>query len=115
MLLLPLSKNVDPAGVRRKPPRAKLLISTWAVRLRVPAFVTGAHFIYSVCSSAGWWQVERLMAASNSNPVRIVPLGGLGEIGLNLLVIECGQSAVVIDAGVMFPEERAFGGGLLIP
>src|SRR5260370_17635058 len=55
------------------------------------------------------------MAASNSNPVRIVPLGGLGEIGLNLLVIECGQSAIVIDAGGMFPEERAFGGGLLIP
>jgi ribonuclease J len=55
------------------------------------------------------------MAASNSNPVRIVPLGGLGEIGLNLLVIECAQSAIVIDAGVMFPEERAFGGGLLIP
>src|SRR6266852_2806502 len=55
------------------------------------------------------------MAASNSTPVRIVPLGGLGEIGLNLLVIECGQSAIVIDAGVMFPEERAFGGGLLIP
>ena len=49
------------------------------------------------------------MAASNSNPVRIVPLGGLGEIGLNLLVIECAQSAIVIDAGVMFPEPELLG------
>ncbi|MGH8011235.1 MAG: ribonuclease J, partial [Candidatus Binataceae bacterium] len=50
-----------------------------------------------------------------STAVRIIPLGGLGEIGLNLMVIECGQSAIIIDAGVMFPEERTFGAGLFIP
>jgi ribonuclease J len=44
-----------------------------------------------------------------------VPLGGLGEIGLNLLVIECAQHAIIIDAGVMFPEEREFGFGRLLP
>ena len=55
------------------------------------------------------------MAASKSTALRIVPLGGLGEIGLNLMVIECAGSALIIDAGVMFAEERELGGGLLLP
>jgi ribonuclease J len=55
------------------------------------------------------------MSASRTTPVRIVPLGGLGEIGLNLMVIECAQHAIVIDAGVMFPEERGLGIGRLLP
>src|SRR6516165_349199 len=48
-------------------------------------------------------------------PVRVVPLGGLGEIGLNLMVIECARHAIIIDAGVMFPEERGLGIGRLLP
>jgi ribonuclease J len=55
------------------------------------------------------------MPASRINPVKIVPLGGLGEIGLNLLVLECAQHAIIIDAGVMFPEERGLGLGRLLP
>jgi ribonuclease J len=55
------------------------------------------------------------MAVPKTAPVRIVPLGGLGEIGLNLMVIECGESALVIDAGVMFAEERMLGLDLLLP
>jgi len=55
------------------------------------------------------------MAVAKSTPVRIVALGGLGEIGLNLMVIECAQSAIIIDAGVMFAEERELGVGLLLP
>jgi len=55
------------------------------------------------------------MAVPGTESVRIVPLGGLGEIGLNLMVLECGSSAIVIDAGVMFFEERALGIGLLVP
>ena len=50
-----------------------------------------------------------------TGPVRIVPLGGLGEIGLNLMVIECGTRAIIVDAGVMFPEERDLGIGLILP
>jgi ribonuclease J len=53
--------------------------------------------------------------ASTSVPVRIVPLGGFGEIGLNLTVFECAGQAIVIDAGVMFPEERGLGLGVLAP
>jgi ribonuclease J len=55
------------------------------------------------------------MAVAKSTPVRVVALGGLGEIGLNLMVVECGQNAIVIDAGVMFAEERELGVGLLLP
>jgi len=39
----------------------------------------------------------------------------LGEIGLNLLVLECARHAIIIDAGVMFPEERGLGLGRLLP
>ncbi len=52
---------------------------------------------------------------SISAPVRIVPLGGLGEIGLNLTLVECAGRAIVIDAGIMFPEERTLGLGVLAP
>ncbi|HJU11213.1 MAG TPA: ribonuclease J [Candidatus Binataceae bacterium] len=55
------------------------------------------------------------MSASGTTPVRIVPLGGLGEIGLNLMLLECAQHAIVIDAGVMFPEDRGLGIGRLLP
>jgi ribonuclease J len=55
------------------------------------------------------------MSVLRTPPVRVVPLGGLGEIGLNLLVIECAQHAIIIDAGVMFPEERGLGIGRLLP
>lgn len=55
------------------------------------------------------------MATTGTDPVNIVPLGGLGEIGLNLMVIEYGRSAIIIDAGVMFSEDRALGVGLLLP
>jgi ribonuclease J len=47
--------------------------------------------------------------------VRIVALGGLGEIGLNLMAIECAGRAIVIDCGVMFPDEPALGLGTYIP
>ena len=54
-------------------------------------------------------------SASMTAPVRIVALGGLGEIGLNLMAIECAGRAIVIDCGVMFPDEPALGLGTYIP
>jgi ribonuclease J len=47
--------------------------------------------------------------------VRIVPLGGLGEIGLNMMVFEAGASALVLDAGLMFPEDHMLGVDFVIP
>ncbi len=50
-----------------------------------------------------------------TNPVRIVPLGGLGEVGKNMMAVECGDDIVVIDAGVMFPKQDMHGVDLVLP
>ncbi len=47
--------------------------------------------------------------------VRILPLGGLGEIGLNMMVIETEQGLLIIDCGLMFPETYMLGIDLVIP
>lgn len=47
--------------------------------------------------------------------VKVTPLGGAGEIGLNCTVIETEDSAVVIDAGLMFPDEHMPGIDIVIP
>ena len=48
-------------------------------------------------------------------PLEIVPLGGLGEFGMNMMVIACGETAILVDAGVMFPEPELLGVDLIIP
>ncbi|MFM7144092.1 MAG: ribonuclease J [Alphaproteobacteria bacterium] len=47
--------------------------------------------------------------------MRIVPLGGLGEVGLNMLLVECEGAAIAIDCGVLFPERPGLGIDLLLP
>jgi ribonuclease J len=50
-----------------------------------------------------------------SQKLRIVPLGGLGEIGKNMMTIEWGEDILVIDAGIMFPENDMLGIDFIIP
>jgi ribonuclease J len=50
-----------------------------------------------------------------SDALRVVPLGGLGEIGLNLLLLEYGDTAIAVDCGVMFPDEQMLGIDVVIP
>ena len=47
--------------------------------------------------------------------LRVIPLGGLGEIGMNMMALECGHDIVVVDCGVRFPEEGMPGVDLIIP
>lgn len=47
--------------------------------------------------------------------LRVVPLGGLGEIGLNMMAVESGGDSVIIDCGLMFPEPHMPGIDIVIP
>ena len=49
------------------------------------------------------------------NTLRIIPLGGLGEIGLNMMVMEYADSIIIIDCGLMFPEDYMLGIDIVIP
>ncbi len=49
------------------------------------------------------------------NVMKIIPLGGLGEIGLNMMVFEYGESTFIVDAGLMFPEDYMLGIDYVIP
>ena len=48
-------------------------------------------------------------------PLRILPLGGLGEIGKNMMALECGDDIIVVDCGIQFPTEDMPGVDLIIP
>jgi len=50
-----------------------------------------------------------------ATPLRIIPLGGLGEIGKNMTLYECGQDTIIVDCGLAFPDEDLLGVDLVIP
>ncbi|HIM93506.1 MAG TPA: ribonuclease J [Campylobacterales bacterium] len=58
-----------------------------------------------------WRQID----LSNKNKIRFTPLGGLGEIGGNMAVLEDEDSAIVIDVGMSFPDETMHGVDILVP
>lgn len=52
---------------------------------------------------------------TGQSPLRIIPLGGLGEIGLNMMAMEYDDSIIVVDCGLMFPEDYMLGIDIVIP
>jgi ribonuclease J len=50
-----------------------------------------------------------------SEKLQIIPLGGLGEFGMNCLALRFGDDILVIDAGLMFPEEELLGVDIVVP
>ncbi|MBQ1336044.1 MAG: MBL fold metallo-hydrolase, partial [Selenomonadaceae bacterium] len=53
--------------------------------------------------------------AKTQTKLQIIPLGGLGEIGKNMTVIRVDDEILLIDSGLMFPEEEMLGVDLVIP
>ncbi|MDE7401705.1 MAG: ribonuclease J [Clostridia bacterium] len=60
-------------------------------------------------------QKPRKEGKSPKNAVRIVFLGGVGEIGKNMTALECGDDIIIIDAGIIFPTEENPGIDLVAP
>ncbi len=52
---------------------------------------------------------------SKKNKLRIIPLGGLGEVGKNMMAYEYGGDIIVVDAGIMFPDNDMLGVDYIIP
>ncbi len=52
---------------------------------------------------------------SKKNKLRIIPLGGLGEVGKNMMAYEFGNDIIVVDAGIMFPDNDMLGVDYIIP
>lgn len=55
------------------------------------------------------------MSNKKSSPLKIIPLGGLDGIGKNMTVFECGDDMVLVDAGLMFPDDSQPGIDLVLP
>ncbi len=53
--------------------------------------------------------------AVKKTPIRIIPLGGLSEIGKNMTLYECGQDMFIVDCGLSFPDPDMLGVDLVIP
>jgi len=56
-----------------------------------------------------------MAGVSRTLPVQIVPLGGLGEFGMNLMVYRYGEDCLIVDAGMMFPGAEHLGVDVVVP
>jgi ribonuclease J len=52
---------------------------------------------------------------TDSPTLRVIPLGGLGDIGRNMTVFEYGDDMIIVDVGLMFPEDEMLGVDLVLP
>lgn len=58
---------------------------------------------------------RRPMPRRKPSSVKIIPLGGLGQIGMNITAFECNNQILIVDCGLAFPDEDMLGIDLVIP
>ena len=58
---------------------------------------------------------QHLSLSKSTQSLTAIPLGGLGEFGMNMMALRLGDDIIVIDAGMMFPESELLGVDLVIP
>jgi ribonuclease J len=61
------------------------------------------------------WEDELRSPLNSSEFVEAIPLGGLGEFGMNMMVLRYGDQMIIIDSGLMFPDEELLGIDILVP
>src|ERR1700681_3492613 len=59
--------------------------------------------------------LSNLSLSKSTQSLTVIPLGGLGEFGMNMMVLRFGDDIIVVDAGMMFPESELLGVDLVIP
>ncbi|HEX9756841.1 MAG TPA: ribonuclease J [Nitrospiria bacterium] len=60
-------------------------------------------------------QLSNNLTPSQDLPLKIIPLGGIGEIGLNMTLFQWGEDILVVDCGLMFPDAEMLGVDIMIP
>ena len=63
----------------------------------------------------GYRRKQNKKTAKETVPFRIIPLGGLKEIGKNCTILECNDEMLIIDCGFCFPDDEMFGIDVVIP
>src|SRR5215218_2125305 len=85
--------------------------SSARMRCRRQATVYGPY----ISLDAGSLMSESVVPEVPPGTLEVVPLGGVGEFGMNMMAVSWGDTTVLIDAGVMFPDPDQLGVDLIIP
>ena len=97
----------------------KQLLKKQNAKKEAPKKEKAAEKKVSAEEKTGWsWNKKkrgRPTSASKNPPLKIIPLGGLGEIGKNLTVYEYENEIIIVDCGMAFPDEEMLGIDLVIP
>ena len=112
------SKNKKSADSQKKQP-AKKKTSAKKEAAKKEISKKEEHKKVSSEEKTGWsWNKKkrgRPTSASKNPPLKIIPLGGLGEIGKNLTVYEYENEIIIVDCGMAFPDDEKLGIDLVIP